>query len=111
MSNVAPEFETIDSLGKTQQYQGTVGTTATQVPSVAGTSISEAFIKCGSDNTPNTKRLLWSIDNVTYHTLSPGEFTGWTFKKDASDVEIKQLYIKGNVAAVTYELIINTEEN
>jgi hypothetical protein len=111
MSNVAPEFETIDALGKTVCYQGTVGTVAIQVPSVAGFSISEALIRCASDNSPVTKRLLWSTDNVTYLTLAPGEFVGWTFKKTAADAEITQIWIKGSVAGVVYELVVNTEAN
>jgi hypothetical protein len=112
MPDSAPEFETIDGLGFTVQYQGTVGTSSIQVPSVAGFSISDAIIRCSSDNTPITKRLLWSIDNVTFHTLAPGEFVGWTFKKlIGTSTEIRQIYIKGNVAAVGYELIVNTEEN
>jgi hypothetical protein len=110
MVDQAPEFETIDALGRTVQYAGSVGTSPIQVPSSPGTSISEAFIRCVTDNSPNTKRLLWSIDNVTYHTLIPGDAFGWTFKKDSTNQDIKQLYVKGNAAGVNYEVTINFEE-
>jgi hypothetical protein len=110
VTNAAPEFETIDALGKTQQYGGSVGTTPIQVPAVAGQPLADVLIRCATDNSPITKRLLWSIDNVTYHTLAPGEFVGWDMRKDASNNEIKQIYLKGNVAAVTYEVIANSEE-
>lgn len=104
MAELAPQFESIDNLGSTTQYQGTIGTTPAQIPSVAGFDIAEALIRCASDNSPITKRLLWSLDNVTYHTLAPGEFVGWTLKGQQT-----QIWIKGSVAAVTYEIILNRE--
>lgn len=111
MADTAPEFETIDALGFSGQYAGTVGTTPVQVPAVAGNPISDALIRCTSSNTPVTKNLLWSLDNVTYHVLSPGEFVGWTFKKlIGTSNEIKQVWIKGSVAGVLYEILANTED-
>ena len=104
MAEVAPQFETKDDNGTTTQFASTVGTSATLVPASAGTNISEILIRCSTDNSPITKRLLWSLDNVTYHTLAPGEFIGWE-----PQGTLTQIYLKGNVAAVSYEVIMNRE--
>ena len=104
MAEVLPQFEQIDNVGSTTQFQGTVGTTAIQIPSVATFDISEILIRCATDNSPVTKRLLWSLDDVTYHTLAPGEFVGWTLKGEQA-----QVWIKGSVAGVIYEVLVNRE--
>lgn len=101
-----PQFENKDIYGTTTQYQGTVGVTAIAFPSVASTAIVECLVRCPGQS-PNTKRLLYSFDGgITFGTLSPGEFIGWSLKG-----EIKQIYIKGNVANVSYEVILNREPN
>lgn len=89
--------------GNSTQYTGTVGTTAVAVPSVAGDDIVLFLVRAPSQ-TPITKRLLWSLDNVTFHELSPGEYVGWPLKGSK-----KQIYVKGNVAGVNYEIVLNTE--
>lgn len=104
MVEVAPQFETKDDLGSTTQFASTVGTTPVQVPASAGTKISEILIRCETDNTPVTKRLLWSLDNVTYHALAPGEFIGWE-----PQGTILQIYLKGNTSGVAYEVVMNRE--
>lgn len=104
MVNQNPQFEMIDNEGSTIQIAGTVGTTPIQVPSVATFDISEILIRCATDNSPITKRLLWSLDNVTYHTLGPGEYVGWTLKGQQT-----QIWLKGNVAGVDYEVLVNRE--
>lgn len=101
---VNPQFESEDRLGTTTQYAGTATTSPVLVPSVAGGRIAELLVRCDSDNTPNTERLLWSLDNITYHKLAPGEFVGWTLKDN-----ITQIYVKGTTAAVDYEIILNRE--
>jgi len=110
MVNAAPEFETIDALGNTTQYSGTVGLTPILVPPSPGRPISEILIRCDTDNTPNSERLEWSIEGVVYQKLSPGEFIGWTLKKNSTNQEIKQIYLRGTTAAVFYEVLVNTEE-
>jgi len=104
MAEVAPQFETKDDEGTTTLFATTVGTTAVQVPASAGNNISELLIRCATDNSPVTKRLLWSLDDTTYHTLAPGEFVGWE-----PQGTLTQIYLKGNVASVSYEVIMNRE--
>lgn len=89
--------------GSTFQGAATVGTSPLALPAVIGNPITSALIRCPSDTTPGTKRLLYSFDGGTvYAVLTPGEFVGWSPKGDQT-----QIYIKGNVAAVPYEVIIN----
>lgn len=109
MADILPEFEVRDQRGHTVQYAGTVGTVATLVPAVAGNKLEIAIIRCPSQ-TPSTRTLLWSLDDVTYHQLSVGEFIGWEFRQTAGGADIKQIYIKGDTANVEYELVINFRE-
>jgi hypothetical protein len=52
--------------------------------------------------TPSTKRLLFSLDNgTTFFTLTPGSMVGWEPK------DIQQIQVKGNVASVDFDVIIN----
>jgi len=100
-----PQFEVEDVLGTTAQFSGSVGTASTAVPAVAGAPITEVLVRCASDNTPVTKRLLVSFDSgTTWLTLSPGEYIGWGFKNLPT-----QIYIKGSVASVAYEIVMNRE--
>jgi len=70
-----PVGDSAQDFGSTTQYTGTVGTTPIQIPGSAGDPIVLALIRCPSQ-TPNTRRLSWSLDNTTYHVLSPGEYIG-----------------------------------
>jgi len=98
-----PIGDAAQDMGNTILYVGTVGTTAVPIPAVAGSPIILMLVRCPSQ-TPNTRRLSWSVDNVTFHALSPGEFVGWPIKGNYT-----QIYIKGNVAGVSYEVVLNTE--
>ena len=105
MVHSAPQFESSDLLGATDQFSGTVGTASIAVPSVAGNVISEVLIRCATDNIPVTKRLLVSFDlGATWLTLSPGEYIGWGFKDTKT-----QVTIKGSIAGVSYEIVMNRE--
>jgi len=90
--------------GLTSNYVGSVTTVSTPIPTVAGNEIATALIRCPSQ-TPNTRRLLYSFDNVTFLTLTPGEFVGWSVRGSKT-----QIFIKGNVNPVDYEVILNTEQ-
>jgi|WetSurMetagenome_2_1015567.scaffolds.fasta_scaffold199831_2 hypothetical protein len=104
MADLIPQFETEDLQGTTTQYTGTVGTSAISIPTVAGTGIAECLIRCPTQS-PNTRRLSYSFDGgTTFSILSPGEYIGWSLK--GSPTQIK---IKGNVASVDYEVILNRE--
>ena len=105
MSPNTTTTEIKDLVGSTDQYSGTVGTTPANIPSSAGDKIAECLVRCSSDNTPITKRLLISFDSgTTFLTLSPGEFVGWSLKGSPT-----QIVIKGNVASVSYEIVLNRE--
>lgn len=98
-----PIGDNAQDFGTTTQLTGTVGITAVQVPATAGNPIATALIRC-PEQSPVTKRLSWSIDDITYHTLGPGEFIAWSLKGN-----ITQLYLKGSVAGVNYEVVLNRE--
>ena len=92
-----------DINGATSMYVSTVGTTAINIPSVAGNAISTCLVRCATDNTPISKRLLYSFDGgTTFATLSPGEYIGWSLKGS-----LTQISIKGSAASVSYEVILN----
>jgi hypothetical protein len=99
-----PIGDSAQDFGNTIQYTGAVGLTAVLVPSSPGDDIVLALIRCPTQ-TPITKILYWSLDDITYHALSPGEFIGWPMKGSK-----KQIYVKGSVASVNYEILINTED-
>lgn len=104
MVEVAPQFESKDDLGDTISSVSTVGTSAVQLPASPGAKISDFTIRCAVDNSPVTKRLLWSYDNVNYYTLAPGESAS-----RSPHGNILQIWIKGSVAGVTYEFEANRE--
>ena len=98
-----PIGDSAQDFGSTSPYTGSVGTTPILVPSVAGDPISLLLVRC-KNQTPNTKILQWSVDGVTYHDLAPGEYVGWPPKGN-----LTQIYLKGTVASVEYEVILNRE--
>lgn len=104
MADSVPQMEIKDSSGETTFYSGSVGTTAALVPPVAANTINEFMVRCPSQ-TPVTKKLLYSIDGVTYLELTPGEAVLWPLKGSK-----KQVYLKGSTAGVNYELILNTDQ-
>ncbi len=96
--------ESAQDVGATQAYAGTVGTTAVSIPSSAGNQINECLIRCPSQ-TPNSVRLSYSFDaGTTFQVLAPGEFIIWEPRN-----ALTQLKIKGSVAGVSYEVLLNTE--
>lgn len=102
--DLMPAFELQDLDGSTAHFSGTVGTSAIALPTVAGNIISEVVIKCPFQ-TPVTKTLKVSFDGGTsFFTLDPGEFIGWSAKGS-----LRQIYIKGGVAGVTYDILLNRE--
>jgi hypothetical protein len=106
MADLLPQFENKDIYGTTSQFVGSVGITAISIPTVATTAISEIMVRC-PNQTPNSKRLLFSFDGgTTFQTLAPGEFIIWSLKGS-----LTQIQIKGNVATVDYEVLLNQEPN
>jgi len=98
-----PVGDNAQDIGTTLQLAGTVGLTSTAFPTVAGDAIATALIRCPSQS-PVTRRLYFSFDNVTFHELSPGEYIGWSTKGN-----LTQVYLKANVVGVNYELLLNRE--
>lgn len=106
MTDSAPQFEVTDTKGSTGHYNGSVGTTTVAIPTVADKVISSCWIENDIDNTPTTKKLSFSFDGgTTFTELKLGESMIWSPKGDK-----KQIHVKGNVAGVSYKVIINYEE-
>lgn len=104
MVDLAPQQEIVDSKGITVQYAGTVGTIATNIPTTPGNRINAMFIRCPNQTTSRT--LSYSIDNgTTFFVLSPGEAITWPLKGSRT-----QILIKGNVAGVLYEVMLNFDQ-
>jgi hypothetical protein len=105
MVDPAPQFETEDLLGSTAQYAGTVGTAPISVPTAPGPIIAYAFVRCATDNSPQSKRLSYSFDGgTTFAVLSAGEYVGWPMRGSQT-----QIVLKGNSAGVAYEVLLNRE--
>lgn len=98
-----PIGDSAQDFGSTSQYAGTVGTTPIQVPAIAGNPIATALVRC-ANQTPTSRRLLYSFNGITYHSLSPGEFILWPLKGN-----VTQIYLQGNTADVQYEVTLNQE--
>ena len=102
----SPErHEVSDVLGTTDSYIGSVGTTSTAVPSVAGTPIEEMSIRCAIDQTAN-KRLEFSLDNTNWARLAVGEAR----EEEPRGGTITQIWIRAagsGVTTVNYEIFLN----
>ncbi len=103
-SDVAPGFEIQDLAGSSINYSGTLSSSSINIPTTADKNISEVLFKCPYQ-TPLTIRCQISIDGTTYFDLMPGEFIGWSVKGFK-----KQIKLKANQAAVSYQAIINYEQ-
>ena len=102
--NFGGSIEIEDLQGTTTHFTGTVGTTITALPTVAGNIISEVMFQCPTQ-TPRTNRCKISFDGGTgFFTLRPGTIIAWSAKG-----EIKQIHIQGNVAGVSYDIMMNRE--
>ena len=76
MSHTKPEREYRDNEGSSSQYNGTVGTSAVNIPSSAGNAISEFLIHCPNASPGN---LLVSLDGgTTFKTIYRGGHWIWT---------------------------------
>jgi hypothetical protein len=107
MAIESPQWEMEDRLGFTEPYVGSVNTSASLFPSVASTPIEQFFVHC-PQQTPNTVKLLFSTDNVTYFELAPGESMQAELRNNVSgNLPIYQLYLKGSVNGVKYQLLFN----
>jgi hypothetical protein len=105
MSDKRPEFEVEDTIGTSTSFVGAVGTGSTAVPSSPGDVIESFYCYC-PDQTPVTKKLYYSINGgTTWHELGIGDAIVWSLKGEPT-----QIYIKGSVATVNYEIIMNRKQ-
>jgi len=95
--------ETVNTDGSTDHYNGTVGTTAIDLPGSAGTIIQSILID--NINSASNKSLFISFDGgTTFKTITVGSTFSWTVKGN-----LKQVKLKGSVAGCDYEALINRE--
>lgn len=101
LSDIADNTGGSSSAQDTLQFEGSVGTTPLSLPVVAAGEIAQVIFSCRVQ-TPSSKRLLFSVDGgTTFFTLSPGSMVGWEPK------DISQVQVKGNVAGVLYDILMN----
>ena len=80
-----PIGDNIQDFGTTIQITGTVGLASTAVPSVVGDFITTVLIR-NPQQSPTTLLLYYSFDNITFMTLSVGEFIGWSVKGNKTQI-------------------------
>lgn len=96
--------ETEDLRGSTDHYNGTVGTTPVSIPSSPGNAIQSVLIDNVSISA--NKKLLVSFDSgTTWKTIPRKAVLQGTIKGAP-----KQIQVKGSVAGVEYEIILNRED-
>ena len=85
-----------------KHFDGTVGTTAINVPGSAGEAITLAFVHNPKSNA-KTDTLSFSFDSgATFTILKRGDSIIWPVNES-----INQVKIKSNVADTDYEIILN----
>jgi hypothetical protein len=104
MADVLPQTGSSDLQGSTSFRSGTVGTTWVNLPASDDKEIGEILIAALTDQT-KSNRLLVNLDGGSeFKTLLPGEIL--VFQPRGG---IKHIQIKGNVASVSWEAVINYE--
>lgn len=109
MGHQSPDFETKDVLGTTQHFNGSVGLVSALVPAIAGNKISNVLIRNPASNGVNDIIYVAFDGGTTYLSLRRGEFAAWSPRNNASNSPITQIRILGSVAALSYEIIMDTE--
>jgi hypothetical protein len=105
LTDRAPEFEYADKKGTTDEYVGTVGTGGTSVPSSPGADIQEFMVMCDPDQL-HSNYLEISIDGGT--TYLAKIFAGGHYGQIVKGT-LTQIFIKGSVSSVSYQVILNRE--
>jgi hypothetical protein len=96
-------IETVNTKGLTSHFNGTVGTTAVDIPSSAGGIIQSVLID--NINTDSTKSLEVSFDGgTTYKTITSASTLSYTIKGG-----LTQIKLRGAVASCDYEILMNRE--
>lgn len=103
-----PQFDQADQTGKTLQFTGTVGTTAIKLPTspVADHVVAEVLVNTQRISS-TAKKLLVSYDGgTTFMEIKRNTLVGWFIRAEGRS----QIDIKGNVAGVEYDIVVNLEE-
>lgn len=109
MAHQLPEFETKDVLGKTQHFNGVVGSPNSLVPSIAGDKISSVLVRNPATNGINDVLYVAFDGGTTYLSLKRGEFAAWSPKNNGSGMPIKQVRVSGSSPSVEYEIVVDFE--
>ena len=90
--------------GFTEQFTGSTTTAAEVIITPASaTSVKLVRFTCNFDQ-PASRRLLYSMDGTTFHSLVPGQTLAWVLYGTVSTVKIK----RGTGSDVDYEITINS---
>lgn len=104
MGDRLPEFESADKKGTIDPYVGTVGTSWTAIPTTPGGEIQEFHIECPEQT--YTNELEFSLDGGT---TSSGKLYPHGSAQGLLKGGITQIYLKGNVAGVSYKVTLSEE--
>ena len=101
MADILPQFETEDNAGRTENFSGTATTTVSQIPAVAGESISGYLFIADERNIE-----LSDDGGITFFPVKNGEAIIWDVKGN-----ITQLHVRSTGGNRDYRCKINFEEN
>ena len=104
MPNVAPQFESKDIQGSTEQFSASVGTSSTAFPTVAGNRIEEVMIIAGDIG---ADQIFFSVDNTNWMPINSHGHLAWSLKYSVGGSAIKQIYLKGSDASLPVYGLIN----
>lgn len=104
MNDIIHQNEIQDQLGSQVWYAATIGTTSAAFPAIPGNTIIEVEVKSLPSNGISTL-LYYSIDDVVFHSLLPGEAQAFRCRGGQ-----KQIWLKANTAGVSYETKIAFEQ-
>ena len=104
MAHQPGSSEVSDTLGSTEQYDGTVGLSPITIPPAPGNEIGEFIVQCPYDQV-DTNALKISLNGGTdYLTIQPAGYWAWSPKGG-----VTQITLLGNAVGVKYEEVLNKE--
>lgn len=104
MVDVQEGFEQVDVVGSSSHYNGTVGTSSINIPTVSNKVISEFSIA----NVDADKSSILSVSLDGGSTFKTIGFNGsWVWSPKG---KLRQIKIKGDAASRAYEIVMNFEE-
>lgn len=104
LSDIAANTGGASSTQGTYPFSGSAQLTNTLLPPAPIGEIKQVYIQCRVQ-TPSSKRLLYSLDGgSTFNEIAVGGAVAWEPK------DIEQIVLKGNVANVLYDVLMNIED-